>query len=179
MKGVVFTGFLELVEEKFGDEMVDKLLGSLELESEGAYTAVGTYDHGELFKLVGKLSEYTGVEVPVLVKTFAKFFGKQHLRKYEAFYKNTKDTFSFLESIDSHIHIEVKKLYPDAELPRFSTKRIDDTTIEMIYTSSRKLATFAEGLIEDTADYYNEKVEIEQELLLADGSEVKFTIRLV
>jgi len=42
MKGIVFTEFLDLVEEKFGMEMVDKIITQSELESEGAYTAVGT-----------------------------------------------------------------------------------------------------------------------------------------
>jgi len=59
MKGIVFTEFLQLVEEKFGYEMVDKLLVAANLEHGGAYTAVGTYGHQELITLVSKLSDET------------------------------------------------------------------------------------------------------------------------
>jgi len=178
MKGVVFTGFFELVEEKFGYEMVDKLIESCNLDSDGIYTSIGTYSHGEMVQLVTKLSEFTEVPVPDLLQVFAKFFGSKHLRKYEAFYKQAYDTFSFLESIHDHIHVEVRKIYPDAELPHFETDRISDNVLEMIYTSSRKMSSFAVGLIEDTADYYKEKVDIKREFLEADGSKVKFILTL-
>ena len=179
MKGVVFIGFFELVEKEFGYEMVDKLIESCQLDSEGIYTSVGTYSHGEMVQLVTKLSEYSEISVPDLLQTYGKFFGKHHLRKYEPFYKNCTNTFDFLESIHDHIHVEVKKLYPDAELPHFASKRISDKELELYYTSVRKMSAFAEGLIEDTARYYEESVTIDKEFIVEDGSEVKFIINLV
>ncbi len=176
MKGVVFTGFFELVEEKFGYEMVDRLIESCNLESDGIYTSIGTYNHSEIVQLVTKLSEFTEIPVPDLLQVFAKFFGNNHLRKYETFYKSAKDTFAFLESIHDHIHVEVKKIYPDAELPHFEAHRISDKKLDLIYTSSRKMSSFAEGLIEDTAAYYQETIDIKKEFLEADGSKVKFIL---
>ena len=72
--------------------------------------------------------------------------------------------------------MEVKKLYPDAELPRFTSSRPSENTLELIYSSVRKMSAFAEGLIQDTALYYGEEIDIAQTLLEADGSKVKFTI---
>lgn len=177
MKGVVFVGFFELVEKEFGYEMVDKLIESCELDSEGVYTTIGTYDHSEMVKLVTKLSEFSGIGVPELLKTYARYFGKNHLQKYEAFYKQAPDTFAFLESIDGHIHVEVRKLYPDAELPKFDSKRISENELELIYQSKRKMSDFAIGLIEDTASYYKETITIEKELIEEDGSKVRFLIK--
>ena len=42
MKGIVFSEFLDLVEVKFGLEMVDKIIDQSNLESKGVYTSVGT-----------------------------------------------------------------------------------------------------------------------------------------
>ncbi len=176
MKGIVFVGFFELVEKEFGYEMVDKLIASCNLESKGIYTSVGTYSHNEMVQLVTKLSEFSGVEVPVLLKTYGQYFGKAHLRKYNMFYEQASDTFSFLESIHNHIHVEVKKLYPEAELPHFDSNRVSDSILELVYTSARKMSAFAKGLIEDTALYYGEEVEISQKNIEADGSKVLFTI---
>ena len=51
MKGIIFTEFLELVEEKFGLGMVDKIISQSELNSGGAYTSVGTYEFSEMLQL--------------------------------------------------------------------------------------------------------------------------------
>ena len=59
MKGIVFTEFLELVEEKFGIEMVDEIITASNLESGGAYTAVGTYKFVEMINLLTALSART------------------------------------------------------------------------------------------------------------------------
>ena len=52
MKGVVFTEFLEMVEDRFSPEMADRIIEGAELASGGVYTTVGTYDHGEMIQLV-------------------------------------------------------------------------------------------------------------------------------
>ena len=40
MKGIVFTEFLEMVEEKFDLETLDKIIINSKLPSEGVYTSV-------------------------------------------------------------------------------------------------------------------------------------------
>ena len=74
MKGIIFTEFLEMVEEKFSPEMADKIIdASSNLTTDGSYTAVGTYHHSELIELVSHLSNEVNVDVPLLVETFGKF----------------------------------------------------------------------------------------------------------
>ncbi|MEL7340130.1 MAG: heme NO-binding domain-containing protein, partial [Bacteroidota bacterium] len=55
MKGIVFTEFLEMVEDTFGFETADNIVSQAELPSGGVYTAVGTYPALEMVSLVGKL----------------------------------------------------------------------------------------------------------------------------
>ncbi len=56
MKGIVFTEFIEMVESKFGFDMMDDIIESANLPSGGIYTAVGTYDHTEMVQLVIEIS---------------------------------------------------------------------------------------------------------------------------
>ena len=72
MKGIVFTEFLELVESKWGADMVDDLIDSNDLESGGVYTAVGTYDFKEMQALLGTLSERTGIPPADLLKEYPR-----------------------------------------------------------------------------------------------------------
>ena len=86
------------------------------------------------------------------------------------------NAFDFLESIETYIHVEVKKLYPDAQLPQFKTKRLNPDTLEMIYHSDRSMSDFALGLIEKTFEHYQETASITREYLKENGSEVRFLI---
>ena len=106
MKGIVFTEFLELVEEQFGLEVVDELIEACDLKTNGVYTAVGTYDHKEMFQLVGKLSELKKVPVPDLLQLYGTYFFTTLKNGYPDFFKN-HTLFSFLESIDCAIMFAV------------------------------------------------------------------------
>ena len=60
MRGLVFSEFLEFVENAAGEDMVEDMLDECDLESGGAYTSVGNYDHGEIIKMVTFLYFKTG-----------------------------------------------------------------------------------------------------------------------
>lgn len=48
MKGIVFCEFVEMMEQEFSVDLADEIISATNLESGGAYTTVGTYDHSEL-----------------------------------------------------------------------------------------------------------------------------------
>lgn len=175
MKGIVFSEFMDMVEERFGLELADELIESSELASGGSYTAVGTYPHQEMVKMVVRLSELSNISVPDLLNAFGHHLFDTFYRNYPGFFVEVKHPFDLLEQIDNHIHVEVKKLYPDAELPRFETSREGDT-LTMVYRSERKMADLAIGLIEAAAKKYQTALNIETELLADDGSVVKFKL---
>jgi hypothetical protein len=175
MKGIVFSEFMEMVQEKFGLETIDDMIETSDLDSGGSYTSVGTYPHSEMVSMVTRLSEITKIEVPKLLNVFGHHLFQTFYKNYPGFFEEVKHPFDLLAQIDNHIHVEVKKLYPDAELPRFETTRTDEG-MTMIYRSPRKMADLAIGLIEAAAEKYNQDLTIETELLKADGSEVKFKI---
>jgi len=176
MKGIVFTEFLEMVEKEFGLEIADHIIENSKLESQGAYTAIGTYSHDEMLQLISNLSTKTETDIPILLKAFGRYLFDTFLSSYPGFFERTTSAFDFLESIENHIHVEVRKLYSDAELPSFTTQRVEDIGFEMIYSSERKMADFAEGLIERTMEYYKTPYEMKKVNINEEGSMVKFTI---
>ena len=74
MKGIVFTEFLELVEDKFGLEMLDKIINASNLESGGVYTSVVTYKFSEMLQLLQHLSANTGISIDDLLLVYAEHF---------------------------------------------------------------------------------------------------------
>lgn len=175
MKGVVFTEFMDLVDEKFSPEILEKVLEKANPPNGGAYTAVGTYDHGEILAMVTALSEEVDLPVPTLVKVFGQHLFGQFMKKYPMF--GAEDTFSMLERVDNHIHVEVRKLYPDAALPKFDFQRPADNVLIMDYRSTRPFADLAEGLILGCAEHYGETIALERETLdVAEGFHTRFTL---
>ena len=159
MKGIVFTEFMEMVEKEFGLEMVDQLVNACPLHSKGIYTKVGTYDHQEMISLVGELSDTKKLPASSLINVFGRHLFASFVKSYPGFFKD-QDTFSFLKSLDGYIHVEVKKLYSDAELPRFMCTE-KDNTLTMHYQSSRPFADLAEGLIQETIQHFKEDIRLE------------------
>jgi len=177
MKGIVFTEFLDMVEGAHGYEMVDELITKNDLPSGGIYTSIGTYDHREMVTLVTSLSQKTDTPVPSLLKSFGHYIFNTFEKGYPQFFDAATNAFDFLESIEQYIHVEVRKLYPDAELPRFETKRLSEDTLEMIYHSDRSMGDFALGLIEKTFERYKEAATISRENIVANASQVRFIIQ--
>jgi len=179
MKGIVFTEFMDMVESKFGYEMVDSLIEENELPSNGIYTSVGTYQFSEMVTLLVDLSKKTNLEMSQLMYAFGQYLFVTFTKAYGQFFSRAANSFTFLESIDRHIHVEVLKLYPDAQLPTFKTKRLDEYRMEMIYTSERKMFDFAKGLIDATFDYFKENGKVEVQKMLNDGQEVHFLVTIL
>ncbi|YCM42711.1 heme NO-binding domain-containing protein [Verrucomicrobiaceae bacterium 227] len=176
MKGIVFTTLLKMVEEAHGFDMVDTLIEKADLPSGGAYTAVGTYDHREAVSLVVVLSEETGVAVPDLLKAFGEYLFGVLVTGYPNVVQTVNDPLEFLEGVESYIHVQVRKLYPDAELPNFRSRRLSEVQLEMIYSSVRHFEDICEGLIIGAMKHFDRKASIEREAL-EDGRE-KFVITL-
>lgn len=176
MKGLVFREFLNMVESEFGDEMTDLIINEANIPNEGAYTSVGTYDHKELIDLVTRLSIHTNIESSELFKRFGQQSFKVFEKSYISYFENISDSFSFLSLVENTIHVNVLKLYPEAELPRIEVNQADNSQMILTYHSKRKMGSFAEGLITGCMDHFNEEADIKKTNLVEDGSVVEFTI---
>jgi hypothetical protein len=176
MKGIVFTEFLQLVEDKYGLEIVDNIIEKSQLPSKGVYTAVGTYNFSEMLTLLTHLSEHAKLSIDQLLQVYAEHFFCVLVSSYPGLIQKYKDPIDMLASIENHIHVEVLKIYPDAELPSFEILEKTNRSLIMIYRSSRAMYYFGLGLMNKTFEHFNSRAEIIMEKLKDDGTEVKFII---
>lgn len=177
MKGIIFAEFLELVEDTFGLETCQKMLD--ENQNDGVYTSVGTYDHKDLVKLIVTLSKLTGVSAEDLQQVYGKSIFKTLYNSMPGLEGKADSTFSFINSVEEYIHIEVKKLYSNANPPTFKFVSTNETQLIMDYVSARCMSHVCLGLIQGCADHFNETIDIKMDPISEDHSEVRFTITTV
>ena len=173
MKGMVFTEFVEMVENRFSFETAERLLESTDLPSGGVYTSVGTYDHHEMVALVSNLSTMVGVPVPELLKAFGHHLFRRFVESFPKFFEGIGSTFEFLPQVHTYVHLEVKKLYPDAETPSFMCTTPEPGRMIMTYRSDRNLPDLAEGLVLACVEHFGESLTVVRETV---GSDTLFTI---
>ena len=176
MKVVVFTEFLDMVETAYSPDVVDDIIDASELSTSGAYTAVGTYPASEMIALVQALSERVDTPIPDLLSAYgAHLFDRFH-QLYPEFFGDTSDVLDFLQTIESVIHAEVLKLYPDAQLPTIDVERVAPDTLTLEYVSPRGMADLAEGLIKGALTHFDSQATVLREDLAQDGSSSRFVI---
>ena len=180
VKGIVFTAFLEYVEDSFGDLVAEHMISGSDLATDGAYTSVGTYDHGEIVQMIIQLGKLTGRDVPGLVKDFGHHLFGTLVAGYPDVVQHAGDSFGLVATIDNHIHVEVRKLYPDADLPSFAHTFNGPNELRLLYESERGLADLAEGLLLGCFQHFEEEVVLEREdLSNGAGTRVAFTMKRV
>jgi hypothetical protein len=176
MKGMMFTEFLEMVEERWSAELVDDLLDEVALPSGGRYTAVGTYDHRELTLLVQALGARLGQPPGDLVREFGRHLFGRFVQSHPRFFVDIDDAFEFLVRVEGVIHVEVRKLYSDTALPTFGSERANDH-LTLVYRSERQLEDLAHGLIEGCLAHFGERASIDRQPFHDEvGRAVRFDI---
>lgn len=160
MKGIVFAEFLEMVETDFGYVVADEIASRAATHSQGVYSGVDNYPHGDLIAMIERLSETVGLEKGDLVKSFGRYLFRAFTRNNKSFFEGVDDAYEFLNGIETVIHTEVRKLYDDAKPPAFDCDRIGDSQMVLLYRSSRPFADLAEGLILECLEYFGDEAKL-------------------
>lgn len=177
MRGVVFTELIEFVEEALGFEVADEMIAKAKLEHAGVFTQGGNYPFTDMVKILTALSEITGKAPNELLHIFGQHLFKVLVKLYGKDIKENNSALEFIDSVESYVHVEVKKLYPDAELPTFTTTDKDENSLTLIYASEKRLEAFAQGLMEACGEYFNEPLTITYETISESPYQVQFNVK--
>ncbi|MBQ0931928.1 heme NO-binding domain-containing protein [Ideonella sp. 4Y16] len=170
MLGMVFTEFIEMVEARFSPEVADAVLADAGLAHGGAYTAVGYYPAEELQAMVLGLARRSGHSADELVRSFGSHLAQRFSQAHGHYFAAHRHPFDLIAAIDGHIHVEVRKLYPQAQLPHFDVLERSSTQMRMRYRSERRLQMLALGLIEGVMAHYGCRGRVSM-AALDDGAE--------
>lgn len=176
MKGIILSEFIEYLESRFGENETQLIIENAGLASKGAYSRVGMYDYQELIKLLTDAAKTSGEDADVILNEYTDhLFGIFH-KDYSNFFEGAENAIDMLKTVDDHIHIEVKKLYPDAELPSFSYEEVDGK-LHLHYRSPRPLAAVARALLNSCLKHFGSQEELINSELAEDHKSATFIVK--
>lgn len=169
MKGVIFNVVEEVLGEAFGPEMWDRAVDRA--GADGAYTSLGNYPGGDLTKIVAAVSELANLSRDQVLAAAGRLGFKHLAGRHAELLAGATDWRGVLEQLDGIIHPEVRKIYPDAQVPMFEAQRGDGTLV-LEYRSHRQLCRLAEGLIQGLGDWYTTELDVRHLACVNHGDDV-------
>lgn len=158
MKGVVFNLLEEVVLRSFGPEAWDDLLDDSRVS--GAYTSLGNYSDEEMVALVDAAANKFAMTRAEVLRWFGESAMPILKERYSTLFSGHSSSRSFVLSVNSIIHPEVRKLYSGANCPFFDLRQCEDGAVLMGYESSRRMCSLAIGFVQGAAKIFCEEVDI-------------------
>lgn len=169
MKGIIFNLMEEVVTTSHGPDAWDSLLDAAKLE--GAYTSLGNYPDQAMQALVAAAAQSLGITPFEVLRWFGNEAMPLLFVRYPGFFSPHKSTRSFVLTVNSMIHPEVRKIYPGAECPDFEFSDAPDGSLLMGYQSPRRLCALAQGFVEGAAAHYGEEIVFEHQQCMHNGDQ--------
>jgi heme-NO-binding protein len=148
--GVVLTELVEFVETRLGVGLPD-----------ASFSAAVRYDTATFLGVVDRAAAAAGLTRRVLLERFGVHLFGRFAALYPVFFVGGS-AMDLLRQINTYVHGEVQKLYPDAEFPAFDVHAPAPGRLELSYRSSRPLADLADGLIRGCVAHFGEPIRVER-----------------
>ncbi|WDE01032.1 heme NO-binding domain-containing protein [Thalassomonas actiniarum] len=160
MQGSIYTALADMVVEQMGIIKWNELLAQTRPASGGVYTSGEQYEDSELVNILILLAKEKNIPLEQAVQGFGEYLFKKLYDTSPVDVSKLDNLKDFLLAIDKVIHGEVKRLHPNAYLPKFEYRQENPQTLIMYYSSKRKLCHASVGLILGAAKQFNETIAI-------------------
>ena len=169
MKGVLFNVVEDVVTEALSADAWDDVVDDSGVS--GAYTSLGDYPDGELVSLVDATAAATNLSQTETLQLSGRLGFKHLVSRAPQLLDGIEDWRGVLNSLDDIIHPEVRKIYPDADVPGFDAITDGDALL-VTYSSKRGLCALADGLVLGCGDWFDTPLVVEHESCVHTGDEV-------
>jgi hypothetical protein len=154
------------VRERGGQAAVDEIFGGR------TYTMLEAHPDADFTQLLQRTEHWSGLDGGTVCLELGIFTGEHTFpRLYPAFYELARDTRTFLAGVETRIHELVRATIPNARPPALTVRPAGNGSLEIDYSSARRLCRLLEGLVTGTARYFGEDLRIEQVACMRDGAE--------
>jgi len=157
MKGTVVATWINSLRVMHGDDTVNKALRKIGWSENRVISPLEEIDDSEPKKLVEEVSRMVGKSTQEVWRNI----GRHNIRSFHKWfpsYFERSNTKSFMMMMDD-VHTQLTKMIKGAKPPRLFATDMGDKELEIKYVSKRGMFDYFLGLLEGSAEFFNEKVE--------------------
>lgn len=171
MKGVIFKAFEQFVVHGWGEEFYEQLVDATPAAGAGAFVGPGTYPDEVLVAMLTTAAQRLDLPLDVALRQFGRFAFAQLARSLPGCLDGHRHPLTLLRVVDTIIHVEVKKLHPEAAIPRVLVDAHggDDATLR--YESPRRLCPLLLGLVEGAGNAFGYEITNEHPVCMSRGAD--------
>ncbi len=159
MKGTVVATWISTARNMWGQELVNKAMGSAGWAKDRIIMPTEDIDDGGVKKFIASLATSQGKSEDDIWLTIGKDNVKAFLAAYPAFFQ--QETFySFLRSMYD-VHVVVVQRIPGAKPPEILIEPISEYEAIFSYKSKRGMFGYLNGLLRGGAEHFKEDIAIE------------------
>jgi Haem-NO-binding len=155
MKGIIYSELVGFLDVKGGPSFTEQVLEQADLPHGGAFSRVSRYPWEQAVQVVTSAANISGLDANDLCEEFGKFLFDRFTVLYTEIVERYPTAEGMLDHVESHIHEEVKVLYPDAVPPTVEARHEGDEYI-VEYTSHRPFAHIAYGLVQGCMKHFED-----------------------
>ncbi|XP_071136356.1 guanylate cyclase soluble subunit beta-2-like [Mytilus edulis] len=164
MYGHIHLCIKELVLDKFGQEVWDKILEKSVLHEGTDFLVFQSYHDDKTFALVGAVCAVSGIPLDTVLEVFGEYFVQYCFRHgYDQLLRTLgKDFISFIQNLDA-LHANLQRTYSKLRPPSFRCERKDADSVYLHYFTERTgLHPIVKGVVKVVArEIYNQVAEME------------------
>ncbi|MEM9607545.1 MAG: heme NO-binding domain-containing protein [Actinomycetota bacterium] len=174
MKGAMFKLLEAYVEELDRVGAFTDLLEDAGLGDQPPYAGPGTYPDEHMIALIGAATRRYAVPADELLYGFGRFAFPGLARSAGSLLDGVDDARTFLLTLESVVHTEIRKVDPEARPARFQVEEVGPTELHLRYESDLGLFPLVEGLLAGVGDWFG--APLTSELLGTDGTNASFRV---
>jgi hypothetical protein len=138
------------------------------------------YPTRELFAIVSKASEVTGMPIYDLMEQFGEYLVPDLMLIYSKYVNPSWRTYDMLLHTEGSMHSAVKKMDERTNPPMLLVTKKGSSQLIVDYHSKRRMSGVAVGIIKGIAKYYNESDTVSvTRLTAADEERVQIQVNFL
>ena len=171
MKGTVVATWIKTCRNVWGSDVVDNAMTSVGWDRNKIFNPLEDVPDKEVNSFVDYISSKKGVNKRELWKTIGKDNLNAFHEGFPAFFKHD-NLYHFLSSMYD-VHANVAKRISGAHPPLIQVTPISEDEAIFIYKSDRKMFDYLDGLLEGSAEYFKENIQVDELEKNDDSVELK------
>lgn len=180
MFGSVMVRFQYFVTEKIGPEGWQSILTEAGLPPNKIYHNISYYPDEEFNHLLELTANKMHMSQTILYRDLGKDFGTYLISCYRMMFHAGWRTLDIVEKVAPKVFKISQLVDPKAPPAQVTSSRISPIDVVVHYKSPRKMCPYIMGIIDATAEYFNEKVKVAHvKCMLQNDDECEIHVKLL